>query len=67
MINANDKKELERRLRITIESLETIERRAEKLDDAVYKKQLSEHSVFNRLIWCIEAAVERTREEVNND
>lgn len=67
MINANDKKELERRLQITMESLEKIERRAEKLDDAVYKRQLSEHSAFKRLIICIEAAVERTREEVDND
>lgn len=67
MINMNDKEELKRRLQITTESLETIERRAEKLDDAVYKRQLSEHSAFNRLIWCIEAAVERTREEADND
>lgn len=67
MINANDNERLEQKLLIAMQALAEIEDRASRLDTRVSKRRLSEHSAFNRLISCIKTAVERTREEVDND
>lgn len=67
MINANDKKELEQKLLIAMQALTEIEGRASRLDTRVSKRQLSEHSAFNRLVGCIQSTVKKAREEVDYD
>lgn len=67
MINTNDKKEFEQKLLIAMQALAEIEGRALRLDTRVSKRQLSEHSAFNRLVGSIQATVKKTREEVDND
>lgn len=67
MTNVNDKDRLEQKLLIAMQALAEIEGRASRLDARVSKRQLSEHSAFNRLFCSIQAIVKKTREEVDND